>query len=161
MDPGFIALIILLLVESFGPGIIAIYCNHRRKYLITIVSLLIGWTQIGAIVMFIIALKGSKLWLSLEEKIKLTDKLKNQQKVDSSKLKNQQKVDSSKLINCKSCKKKIAEDALRCPRCGAETTHSFMLEWGGIIIFVIGCYILRDEIKLLIHKLMQIRVIVF
>ena len=150
MDPGFIALIILLLVESFGPGIIAIYCNHRRKYLITIVSLLIGWTQIGAIVMFIIALKGSKLWLSLEEKIKLTDKLKNQQKVDS-----------SKLINCKSCKKKIAEDALRCPRCGAETTHSFMLEWGGIIIFVIGCYILRDEIKLLIHKLMQIRVIVF
>jgi len=68
-------LILLILIESFGPGFIAIYRNHRRKYLITIVSLLIGWTQIGAIFMFLIALKGSKLWLSIEKKTKLTDKL--------------------------------------------------------------------------------------
>ena len=47
-----VVLSLLFLTLMIGPGIIAICTNHRRKYLIAIVSLLIGWTVIGAIFMF-------------------------------------------------------------------------------------------------------------
>ena len=72
MDIGITLFVLALMI---GPGIIAIYFNHRRKYLIAIISFLIGWTVIGAMVMFIIvikdALKGTKLekWAEKNEKI--------------------------------------------------------------------------------------------
>ena len=72
MDIGITLFVLALMI---GPGIIAIYFNHRRKYLIAIISFLIGWTVIGAMVMFIIvikdALKGTKLekWVEKNEKI--------------------------------------------------------------------------------------------
>ena len=55
----------------FGPGIIAIYRNLRRKYLIAIGGLLIGWTAIGGLVMLLIASKGSKLEQIVEKNKKI------------------------------------------------------------------------------------------
>ena len=61
----FIGISLVFLTLMIGPGIIAICTNHRRKYLIAIVSLLIGWTVIGAIFMFTLvitqALKETKI----------------------------------------------------------------------------------------------------
>ena len=126
MDPGVFALIVFLLIESFGPGFIAIYSNNRRKYLIAILSLLVSWTQIGAIAMFIWALKDTKLMLTLEKKRKLID--------EWSKLK---ESDSSKIINCETCKKEIAIDARLCPHCGTTTKFSKQSSVVELIIYFI------------------------
>ena len=62
----FIAITLVFLAMILGPGIIAIYRNLRRKYLIAIGGLLIGWTGIGTIIMFVYALKGTTFEKTVE-----------------------------------------------------------------------------------------------
>ena len=65
----FIGITLVFLAMILGPGIIAIYRNLRRKYLIAIGGLLIGWTGIGTIIMFVYALKGTTFEKSLRASI--------------------------------------------------------------------------------------------
>ena len=62
----FIGISLVFLAMILGPGIIAIYRNLRRKYLIAIGGLLIGWTGIGTIIMFVYALKGTTFEKTVE-----------------------------------------------------------------------------------------------
>ena len=70
-----IVLSLTFLTLMIAPGIIAIYTNHKRKYLIAIVSLLFGWTVIVGIATLTMVLaqsnlKHSKLAKWAEKKVK-------------------------------------------------------------------------------------------
>ncbi len=144
-------LIFLGLFLTVGPFIVALFTNHKRKILILILGILIGWTIIGCIALTIYAFSGSRFLPTKKQLNKMKNKTGE--------------TGDTKLIKCKVCNKKIAKDASVCPGCGTQTTAYFTKEIintvSTVIVIGVACYILQDEITLLFNKLMKIRVIVF
>ena len=57
----FIGISLFFLSLMILPGIIAYYTNHRRKFLIAILGVLLGWTVFGGMFLLIMVLAQSNL----------------------------------------------------------------------------------------------------
>ena len=57
----FIGISLVFLSLMILPGVIAYYTNHRRKFLIAILGVLLGWTVFGGMFLLIMVLAQSNL----------------------------------------------------------------------------------------------------